>query len=143
MTDLPHLISRLEQGSGEDREIHYDLDCLVLWGPQSEWKNAGGGYEQHKVTGERRQFGLWTRGTPNYTGSIDAALAFAAAVLPDMNCHGYDGDPGCVEAYVSRNQVKAGHWLSIGEHKDSVPRAMVIAVLKRLAGLHAKETGNG
>jgi len=132
MTDYAALIKRLESGSGADMELSGLLDNFVMWGPHSEWENHGGGYERHKTTGEQRKFGLWSRVTLDYTGSLDAALAFAEAVLPDMNGHGYDKTPNVIEAYVSRNSVPSGHWLSEGKHRDSVPRAILIATLRAM-----------
>jgi hypothetical protein len=67
---------------------------------------------------------------PEYTTSIDAALALADRVLPEMNCVGFDKSPSGVEAYVSRNNVDSGHWFETGWHKSSPAIALCIAILK-------------
>lgn len=41
-----------------------------------------------------------------YTQSLDASVTL---VPPDANCHGYDFGPSGATAYVSRNDVPAGH----------------------------------
>lgn len=64
------------------------------------------------------------------TTSIDAALALAERVLPEMNCIGFDKTPSGVEAYVSRNNVDSKHWVVTGEHPSSPALAICIAILK-------------
>lgn len=67
---------------------------------------------------------------PHLTTSIDAALALAERVLPEMNCIGFDKSPRGVEAYVSRNHVKSGHWVVVGEHPSSPAPALCLAILR-------------
>lgn len=76
------LIERLEKATGPSRELDYAIDCFVLWGPHSDWENAGGGYERHKKTGEPRVFDLWSRARIQYTGSLDAAVELVEKMLP-------------------------------------------------------------
>ena len=64
------------------------------------------------------------------TTSFDFAYALAGRVLPEMNCFGFDKTPHGVEAYVSRNNVYAGHWFVTGEHPSSPAIALCIAILK-------------
>jgi hypothetical protein len=74
------------------------------------------------------------RDPPAVTRSIDSALAFCEAVMPDMNCHGYDAGPKLIEAWISRNHCPDGHWYFNGYHKTSVPIAFCIAAVRALLG---------
>ena len=104
------LITRLEEAAEGSRE----LDELV-------------------ALGTTHPYGIGPSGRAAllpYTTSIDAALALASRVLPEMNCTGFDKTPLGVEAYVSLNNVNSGHWCEIGWHKSSPALALCAAILK-------------
>lgn len=71
---------------------------------------------------------------PNYTTSLDAFEDLRPA---GANCWGFEAEPNGVEAYWSRNQVDAGHWLVTGHHKTSAPIAFCIAAIKARIALAA------
>lgn len=103
------LITRLEEAAEGSRE----LDELV-------------------ALGTTHPYGIGPSGRAAllpYTTSIDAALALASRVLPEMNCIGFDKSPSGVEAYVSRNNVKSGHWFVAGEHPSSPALALCIDII--------------
>lgn len=114
MTDFSALIERLAAlqvgNEAVDREVL--AACNVSW--SSDEDGQFGGYGLLPI---RRRV----------TRSWDAALL----LLPEgTNCHGYELSPSGVEAFVSRNCVPDGHWLSVGQHPTSPAIALCIAVLK-------------
>lgn len=68
------LIARLEAAETGSAELDYLIDEAL-----SEWRNIGGGFAVHKVTGERRR-NSFDCSAP-VTTSLDAALALAERVL--------------------------------------------------------------
>lgn len=117
MSDLAGLIERVREAKGSDRRLEIDL-----------WRALDGGEEAY-AAGKMPLPWLAT-----YTESIDAALAFGLKVVPDANNHGYDTVNGKVYAYLSRNNVSSGHWLS-EECGNTVPLAFIAAALARLTSL--------
>ena len=108
------LITRLEEAAEEAAEGSRELDELV-------------------ALGTTHPYGIGPSGRAAllpYTTSLDAALALAERVLPEMNCTGFDKTPLGVEAYVSLNNVDSGHWCEVGWHKSSPALALCIAILK-------------
>lgn len=75
MADMQALIARLEAAEAGSAELDYLIDEAL-----SEWRNIGGGFAVHKVTGERRR-NSFDCSAP-VTTSLDAALALAERVLP-------------------------------------------------------------
>lgn len=69
---------------------------------------------------------------PRYTASLDAAVALVEKMLPDANCWGVERSPAGFDAYVSRNNVDAGHWYHGAEHKTSAAIALLIALFTAL-----------
>lgn len=66
---------------------------------------------------------------PPYTSSLDRALEIP---MSGGNCYGFDGGPRGFDAFVSLNNVEAGHWLVEGSHPTSPVIATVIARLKAM-----------
>ena len=66
------------------------------------------------------------------TASLDAALALADRALPEANCRGFDQTPHGSEAYVSRNNVRNGHWIIEGTGKTPA-LAMCAAILRAVS----------
>ena len=120
------LITRLEEAAEEAAEGSRELDLRVFEHFDrvngERWTDADLDYA---LTDPDR-----TINPPHLTTSIDAALALATRVLPEMNCTGFDKTPLGVEAYVSRNNVNSGHWVETGWHKSSPAIALCIAILK-------------
>ena len=116
------LITRLEEAAEGSREL--DLRVFEHFDRVNgeRWTDADLDYA---LTDPDR-----TINPPHLTTSIDAALALATRVLPEMNCTGFDKTPLGVEAYVSLNDVDSGHWCEIGWHKSSPALALCIAILK-------------
>lgn len=50
---------------------------------------------------------------------IGETIKLLGDVLPEANCHGYDFGPREVAAYVSRNNVREGHWLQEAVRNDN------------------------
>lgn len=75
VADMSALIARLEAVETGSAELDYLIDEAL-----SEWRNIGGGFAVHKVTGERRR-NSFDYSAP-VTASLDAALALAERVLP-------------------------------------------------------------
>lgn len=67
---MKDLIARLEASEVGSAELDYLIDEAL-----SEWRNIGGGFAAHKVTGERRR-NSFDCSAP-VTTSLDAALALA------------------------------------------------------------------
>lgn len=106
---MDHLIKRLENASGPDGELDEAIACAIAPAHPKHGKPVGMLY------------------APAYTSSIDAAQTL---VPPEGNCHGFDISPDEAEAYVSRNNVKEGHWYESGYHPTSPAIALCIAALK-------------
>jgi hypothetical protein len=70
---LDDLIARIESAS----ESSWELDAEIEW-TISEFKNLGGGWREHKTTGERERFD-YTLPSPRFTRSLDAAMT----LIPD------------------------------------------------------------
>lgn len=78
MTDrstLEALRGRIRAAQGPDQILDGMIEAEF-----SEWRNLGGHWEAHKVTGERRR--TMYPPSPPVTASIDAALALVDLVLP-------------------------------------------------------------
>lgn len=115
--NLSELIEALEKAEGPSRDI--DADIAIATG-----KVASRDYWSIDYL----KAGL----VPEYTASVDAALALVERVLPDANCWGVDKDERGFQAYVQRNGVKSGHWAQFSEHGTSAPIALVLATLKAI-----------
>ena len=109
MTKHTDLIARLEALTVPDRKVDAEIGVILHIHP------PGGGWLSRE-----------------YTGSIDAAVALCERVLPDVNCWGVEKDERGFQAYVSRNNVKSGHWLKEAEHAASPSIALLISTLKAL-----------
>lgn len=77
--DLSAIIARLEAAEVGSAELDYLIDEAF-----SEWKNIGGGWAAHKVTGARRNNHFDY--PDSVTTSLDAALALAERVLGNGPC---------------------------------------------------------
>jgi hypothetical protein len=132
---LQEIIDALEKATGADRA----LDCH-LW-----VLSKGGDARMQYVDGDAKEFvwergvdGMWIRdiqcfqGVPKYTASVDAATALCARAVPAANCWGIDKSPSGFSAFISRNEVKTGHWLIEAEHKASAAMALCLAILSAL-----------
>lgn len=123
MSDFADIIARLEKAGEADRELDFDI-AMRLNRPFGAWES----FQKYDAA-----FPAYTRrDAPAYTASIDAALEL---VPEEANSHGYELQRGLVEAFVSRNNVKAGHWYAGGEHPTSPAIALCIAVLKARAAI--------
>lgn len=122
------LITRLEEAAEGSRELDeaiHDLLCASKFRTCIKGlSDDDGGLWMYEFPGHRASSAL------RVTTSLDAALALAERVLPEMNCTGFDKTPLGVEAYVSLNNVDSGHWCEIGWHKSSPALALCIAILK-------------
>jgi len=126
------ILSRLRSAESGNRELDGDI-ALALGQVDAEavnWTRREDGWLWYRFV-EPDDFDTWE--APPYTTSIDAALALVERMLPDANCVGYDKTPLRVDAYVSRNNVKSGHWCEDGWHKSSVPIAILAALFAKLA----------
>jgi hypothetical protein len=121
---LSDLLVRVEGAGGPDRYIDF-WTTVLLWEPDAEDDIAMIEADIELVGIEE----MWI--AMPFSGSLDAALALVERVLPEANCHGYDKTPDHVEAYVSRNCAKDGHWLYEG--RGATPAlALLAAMLKAL-----------
>lgn len=68
--DLHLLIAKLERADGPNGS----LDAEIMW-TFSEWRNLGGWWREHKITGTRERFTYVEPAA--FTGSLDAAVALA------------------------------------------------------------------
>lgn len=149
--DIASLLAKVKAATGPDREIDRALAKMAGWREiQFTAPDINGSTNRLSVwmpdsadDDTIREYGddvrsevaanIWRdRGdVPEYTASIDAALAFGLKLNPDANNHGYDTVNGAVYAYLSRNNVPTGHWLSeVG--CATVPLAFVAASIARL-----------
>lgn len=125
---MSDLITRLEEAAEGSRELDEQIHNLLC---ASKFRTCIKGLSD-------KDGGLWMYEFPGHgassalpvTTSIDAALALAERVLPEMNCIGFDKSPSVVEAHVSRNNVESGHWFVLGEHPSSPALALCIATIK-------------
>jgi len=137
------LIERLEQATGPDTLLDDDLHWHF-----SDWRNLGGYWREHKVTGEQQCF-TYVR-APAYTADLNAALALVEEKLPGWMVA--VAGPWTWAAHTER----AGHpiWCAeivrcteesgVGyrevndlEHKAPTPAlAVLIALLKALGDQH-------
>lgn len=121
------ILNRLRSAESGSRE----LDAMIAVSLQIMPSNAF----QPCASSDAGTFGtgahtFWR--TPEYTTSIDAALALVERMLPESNCVGFDKTPLRVDAYVSRNNVSSGHWCEDGWHKSSAPLAILCALFAKL-----------
>lgn len=119
------LIKRLEAAETGSVELDY-----LIREAFSEWRNIGGGWAAHKVTGERRCNHF--DGADPVTTSVDAALALAERLFP--------GEFWVCEFGGSQNHVELKNARFIIEGSSaSASLAVCIAVLKAkaLGGDHA------
>lgn len=90
MSDLAELLERVKAATGPDRELDADL-AQTIEGVEIQWRQANGTMEMYPVqrypsTTHSAGFGIGP--VPNYTASIDAALALTERVLPGWWVHG-------------------------------------------------------
>lgn len=113
---------RKSEGQGADRTLEALLERVKgLDGPYrvtddeiewalSEWRNLGGWWREHKVSGVRERFTY--SAAPAYTASIDAVVALCERVEPD---HGWE-----VHRDDDHYRGPLFYWASVSERK-SVP----------------------
>lgn len=117
---MKDLIARLEAEEVGNAELDYLIDEFF-----SDWKNIGGGWAAHKVTGERVKNSFSY--PDSVTTSLDAALALADSVLPDW--------------WVELRRYSDGWYVKIAPHSSKAadafqgsqkpaPLALCIAILK-------------
>jgi hypothetical protein len=98
----------------------------------SEWKNIGGGWKEHKTTGQRKIDGYFAA-APAITSSLDAAVAFKEAMLPGW------------EITLSFSQARAGAVVADFKagirHGADAPTPAIALVLAVLKALEAKANG--
>ena len=132
--DMSALIARLEAAETGSAELDYLIDEAL-----SEWRNIGGGFAVHKVTGERRRNSFDY--TAPVTTSLDAALALAERVLPGCGWSvSMDDRMGWYQSDIGKD-----HYLFAGEPSRSLARtpalALCIAILKAIQ--HARSSTAG
>lgn len=98
-------IMRVIAGKPIEVDTFWTADDLILWAGEEEVINV--------------------RLMPHLTTSIDDALALAQREIPEANCFSIEIDGKIVEASISRNNVKSGHWYHNGYH----PRQPAVAIL--------------
>lgn len=140
LAPLDGLIASLRRAIEGSREL--DAEIVVALDLRPEWLPAGGELWVDRETPPgmaptvRFRDGRIKKRSPGnppagdyarYTTSVDAALTLAPE---GANCHGYELDPKGVEAFISRNCVASGHWISLGHHPTSPAIALCIAALK-------------
>lgn len=124
-TDLSALIARLEAAEVGGAELDYLIDEVF-----SEWKNIGGGWAAHKVTGARRNNHFDY--PDSATTSLDAALALVERVLP-----GSEVWVGNIEGQWEADCEPAGceRHARYVDHKGATPAlALCIAILRAKQG---------
>lgn len=86
MTDIAALVKRIEAGE-TGWQINMDVDWLF-----SDYVNIGGGWRQHKATGERERYN-YGAGSPPVSTSLDACTALVERVMPGAHwdLHWYPG----------------------------------------------------
>lgn len=114
MTSLPTLISRLEGGSGADRELDDALTEVLLGTPED-------------IQEASSEWGDWP---PPLTISIDAALALVEAKLPGCGYTLSTTDDGQFYCELCRDGI-VGY--GPDEIARSLPRAILIALLRALS----------
>lgn len=141
-TALTSLIERVEKLDGPDRETDARIWCyfagVKYTGHHMAYAPYGGHNPQTLVefvrppkrTREVSGNIVHPHAEP-VTSSIDAAVVLVERVLPAANCYGVEKDPKGIVAYVSRNNVKSGHWLYEGYHSQPAI-ALVLALLRAL-----------
>lgn len=141
--DLTSLLDRVRAATKGDREIDARIHH-ALFPDQRVLLDAGSirPPRREPIYGALRDFPIdgWTdwdgiaitlEAAPCAT-SIDAAVALAERVLPEMNCWGVERKVATYDAYVSRNNVPDGHWLIEALDLKSAPLAMLAAILSAL-----------
>ena len=108
-TDYASLIERLEQGSGEDRELDFDVWWVFL-----VRTIAGRDLDPVRFRNSLREATGRDDTTPRVTASLDAALAFADAVGTRWRFVLLIAMDGC-------------------DDRDALPRRVLIATLRALA----------
>ena len=138
------LISRMEKAEGPSMELARIIQCQYGgWHrvtPSQLGKKHGGFIAPQDWIGQHSNGAPILdslhgtdihRDVPDCLSSIDAAVAFAERVLPDINVWGLEFERGKCEATVQRNGVAPGHWAYFAVH--AVPAiAICIAALKAL-----------
>lgn len=122
------LIGRLEAATGPDRELDCRISALLKPGRRATLLTYSTGPSSEQTSWVVELSDRSTHFHPErYTSSIDTALTL---VPETANCHGYELSIPCVDAFISRNDVKSGHWLVTATHKTSPAIALCIAALK-------------
>jgi hypothetical protein len=128
MTKYADIIDRLEKATGRNRDIDVAIAAAAI--P----KSAGSWIDQdHPWCNDHPE----DEEAPEFTASIDAAIALVERMLPEANCYGVEKEPKCWTGYVSRNCVSDGHWLKEAS-APTAPAALLIALFR---ALEAKEGG--
>lgn len=118
MVDMQELIARLEAAEAGGVELDYLIDEAL-----SEWRNIGGGFAVHKVTGERR------RSSFDYSAPVSTSLDAALALAERLGLDGFH------TVYAALMNWKAHD--PRGPASQTLPLALCIAILK------AKAQGEG
>ena len=135
MTKYTDIIERLQKATGPNYALEVDVFKLV--NPEYADYSQGRGGLIHPQDGEDVRVQSNVR-APNYTASIDAAIALVEKILPQANCYGFDKDPHGVTAYVSRNNVSSGHWLKEAD-APTAPLALLLALFRALDAQEAAQ----
>ena len=146
---LDDLIARVEAAEAGSRE----LDCMISvelrvlsphmdvapWAVNWTGPYATKGGRVYLVHSDGSLGPNWT--PPPLTTSLDAALGLVERKLPGI-CWGVEIGLGGFDAYVSRNRVGTGHWLSEAFGKTPA-LALILALLRALASKDTSPRSEG
>jgi hypothetical protein len=136
MTQLESLITRLREATVPDRELDIEI-AMAFWKPGSDYTRIRRpilaedcDVEEVGISGVHA-----IKRVAPVTSSLDAAIALVERVLPEANCYGAEKDWKGWLCFVSRNNVKSGHWYKEAEHPTSAPLALLTAAVTALIEL--------
>ncbi len=119
MTDISSLLSRVRAASGPDEDIGRDLAKYFM------------NRKDHPTIAI-----LCKLATSGGVEAVGAAVALVERALPDANTVGVEKSPKGATAYVARNYVNSGHWMT--EVDAATPPLAILAAL--LSALEQKES---
>ena len=131
---LTSLLSRVRAASGPDRELDADICAHLYGGARVSFDYNIQVREDPK--GMLVETDAELGSPPHITTSIDAAVALVERVLPGANTVGVEKNPKGATAYVARNYVHSGHWMT--EVDAATPPLAILAAL--LSALEQKES---